>query len=211
MSYKAVMDAQKAQILAILAGAQEDLAAKQILRHMPPDVCVERMQNLLAWMTADKAVHIARTYGKTRFYRIGAESGLPAPTPAERILFALSELGPQTGQQLHEATGLSRTYICDIINRELRPEGGPKQVYIRKFIKKGNARTLLYAIGSQPDAVRPKPLSQAENERRRQIRLRADADKMEQFRMKARLRKVKPKADPFLSQFAGLFGQRMAA
>jgi hypothetical protein len=208
MSYQAVMAAQKAQVLSILAAAQDELTGKHLLRYMPGDVSISRMQYLLRLLVADKAIHIARIHSSMRFYRIGASTGTDAPTPAERILFALSELGPQTAQQLQESTGLSRAYVCEVINRDLRPVGGPKKVYIRQYLKAGNIRIILYAIGSQPDAQRPKPLSDAEKQRRRKIKIRADADRSEMERIKDRLRKIRPKADPVMSQFAGLFGSR---
>lgn len=210
MSYPSRVPQHRAQILAILNGTQEALTLKEIARTM--DVAIPRMWDLARLMVAEQSMHVARTHSSTRYYRPGPSTGAASigPTVEARILAALAEK-PMTAGQLGAHLGISKSHLCHVINSKLRAPGQPKQVYIRKYVKQANVRPMLYDVGNRPDAKRPAPITQAEKSRRARVRMRADEDKREAMLKKDRFRKIQPKADPFMAQFAGLFGERRAA
>lgn len=200
-----------AMILAALAGAEKNV--KEIARTMPCGV--QRVQRRLLVLLERKEVHVSRKWGSTNFYRLGAQAA-SNPTLAERILAVLAD-GPATAAQIADRLGMSRPHIGEIINKQLRT-GSNRKVYVRQYIKTGHMqkqREKLFDIGTRPDALRParQPVSaiQRRSRARRRARERTDDDAHMAANAKRIARSIKPKADPVMSQFAGIFGSRQAA
>ena len=210
MAFPSRYPADKAQILAILNSADKEMTAKQIAQKVA--MCLTRVWDMLRWMTEEQAIHMPRQHGPTRFYRPGPGDTTPAAPldPVSRILAALKEHGPMRSSEIAEKTGLSRTYVAQLLKHNMRghPPGQRKLVYIRRYIKEGNVRIHVYDVGNRPDARRPMPQSNKEKLRKQRIKLRADPIKHELYKAKERRRHFKAKADPVMGNMMNMiFGR----
>jgi hypothetical protein len=167
------------------------------------DFGLQRVTRCLRLLVEDKQIHVSHTFGSTKWYCLGA-SGPAQQTTEQRILAALAE-GPATSDELAAKLSISNVYVREIINLRLRIKANRK-VRVLKYLKQGKQRVKLFALGHMPDAPRPKPLSRAEISRLQRIRLKQDVEAVIKEHTRNVARHTKPKADPFMSQFAGLFG-----
>lgn len=87
------------------------------------------------------------------------------------IIAALDECGPMTRAELSAHLGKDRTLVSAVVTRMARPtkDGQPKRLHVTNFVydHEGSRRypRAVYALGSYPDARKPKP-DKAENKRR---------------------------------------------
>jgi hypothetical protein len=203
--YRTSEAAHQANILAVLAATDAPLCRKQFAQQI--DLCGHRLLKMLRLLLADKKIHIVHVLRGNRYYRPGAAPAA-VPSTQERILAALAA-GPTSMPQLVDQLGITYGYL----NMRLNELHAAKQIYVAKQIKQANLVVRLWAIGDKPDAPRPKRLTTNQKYKRKLAKLKTDPEWVE---ARERRQKVKaivsaPAPDAWMAQFAGLFGQRMAA
>lgn len=119
----------------------------------------------------------------------------------KRIIDALKE-APMTAGQLSEKLFMSQTTAHEAM-RHLH--GVKKSVHIKGWEITDFHKKPIFAAGSGTDEPKPKKLERPEARRRQLQRLKADPERYELHMARRKAREWKPRADPFLLQFAGLF------
>ena len=193
-------------------------SAKELahLLHLEP---VTVRAHLGALRTAGR-IHISDRDGNVKIFAYGP--GNDAPDLRGQILIVLQGTQKFTSrnnhtrivstrmtiQQLHEALGTEGGDVRRMVN-ELKAAG---KLYVADWQKRCHTWTPMYSAGNKPDKPRPAPLSKTELRRRSWAAIKADPERFMRYKAQEAARsfrrgRVKTKADPFLAQFAGIFGK----
>jgi hypothetical protein len=171
--------------------------------------------HLLTLKRADR-VHVAARTGHNlneKLYAIGR--GNDASDVPGLILDAL-KAGPMTASQLEVAIGQCQSVVRKYL-KQMR-EAAERRIHVCGWAPVGTKRAgaRIYALGNRPNKPKPPRMPLAEVARRARAKKRAqmkdDPSLYLDYLMRKRRSYVShraaPKADPFMSQFAGIFGNQ---
>lgn len=185
----------KEQILHLLEQHGE-MAIKKMMDFIP--VAEQTLGKYMHELAAEGRVHVARRVLTTSMWAAGASQ--VSADPINRIRAALS--GTQviigrtvavamTAEQIGLKIGLSETRTRDILNTM----HADKQVYVRSWKQYGQSWAKCWALGDKRDRPKPKPISEAEQQRRHRAKRRAeDPERYAVYLAKERLRNRENKA-----------------
>jgi DNA-binding transcriptional ArsR family regulator len=159
-------------------------------------------------------VHVAARTGHNlneKLYAIGR--GEDASDVPGLILDAL-KAGPMTASQLEAAIGQCQSVVRKYL-KQMR-EAAERRIHVCGWVPVGTKRAgaRIYALGNRPNKPKPPRIPLAEVARRARAKKRAQMKEDPSLYLDYLMRKRRsyvshraaPKADPFMSQFAGLFG-----
>jgi predicted ArsR family transcriptional regulator len=123
------------------------------------------------------------------------------------LIQRLLDARPMSAAELTIALNAKKNTVKDSLTRMRRA----RQIYVADWTKRPGKPRPIYALGDQEDKPAPKPRTPQQKNRLTWRSIKADPERylrrLKQHRASA-LARLDRKADPVLSEFAGLFGSR---